>query len=129
MTEARITQSRPAVFPLAFIAGAILGTTLFISASGGHGIPCLFKAMFHIPCPGCGMTRSLEALWTANVGMSLRYHPLGLPLFAACFFVLVLTGARAVGARVPLGVLSPSRQTWLAIGVLLLSVWVVRLAD
>ena len=44
-------------------------------------IPCLFKSVFHIPCPGCGMTRAFillghfqyqEAL-TMNINSILVY--------------------------------------------------------
>gem|GEM_PF-2780381 len=30
------------------------------------------------------MTRSLEEIWKGNLSLSVRYHPLGLPLFFIC---------------------------------------------
>lgn len=78
-------------------AVAVLLVTLALSYTHGDGPACLWKTFFHIPCPGCGITRSLESVWHGNFLMSFRYHPLGLPLFIACILFLIpmptLTGS------------------------------------
>jgi hypothetical protein len=44
---------------------------------------CTIATLFHVPCPGCGMTRALRFLAVGNVEASLRLHPLALPVFLA----------------------------------------------
>jgi len=69
----------------------MLGGTLLLAHTDMPGIPCLFKLTFHIPCPGCGMTRSLTALWHGDLLLSFRYHPLGIPLFAVAATTLLIS--------------------------------------
>jgi Protein of unknown function (DUF2752) len=44
---------------------------------------CGFVRMFHIPCPGCGMTRAVTLLMAGDWRGSLHMHPLALPVLAA----------------------------------------------
>ncbi len=44
---------------------------------------CGFARMFHIPCPGCGMTRAVTLLLAGDWRGSLHMHPLALPVIAA----------------------------------------------
>jgi len=44
---------------------------------------CGFARMFHIPCPGCGMTRAVMLLMAGDWRGSLHMHPLALPVLAA----------------------------------------------
>lgn len=46
---------------LVFILG-ILSTYYFVVRYTGFGIPCLFYSVFHLKCPGCGITHMLMAL-------------------------------------------------------------------
>ena len=39
-------------------------------------IPCIFKKVFGIYCPGCGGTRAVNALLHGHILLSLWYHPL-----------------------------------------------------
>jgi hypothetical protein len=62
----------------------------------GFGVPlCQFRNVTHLPCFGCGLTRSYIALGHLDVGRSVFYHPLGLVLFPATAFLasLLLTKA------------------------------------
>jgi hypothetical protein len=62
-------------------------------------IRCPMAALYHIPCPGCGMTRALVLLATGDVAGSLRMHPLAVPALAAG---IALTAAAALStARSP----------------------------
>lgn len=45
---------------------------------GGHPL-CLFKNLFRIACPGCGMSRATLELVKGNVMASFRYHILCIP--------------------------------------------------
>ena len=44
---------------------------------------CGFARMFHMPCPGCGMTRAVTLLLAGDWRGSLHMHPLALPVIAA----------------------------------------------
>ena len=49
--------------------------------------PSLMLALTGLPSPTTGMTRSLTSLWHGNVGASLRWNPLAVPmalLFCLC---------------------------------------------
>ena len=56
---------------------------------------CPFRLASGLPCPGCGLTRSVVALAHGDLSASLYYHPLG-PVFVA---VLVGLAATEVALR------------------------------
>ena len=43
-------------------------------------IPCVFKSMLSISCPGCGMTRAIHEILHFNFFQSIKYNILALPL-------------------------------------------------
>jgi hypothetical protein len=58
---------------------------------------CVAQALFGIPCPGCGITRSALAFLTGNIGQAWSMNPAGPVLCATTAFqvplrCLVLTG-------------------------------------
>lgn len=59
-------------------------------------LPCLFKSLTGVPCPGCGTVRSLQLLAHGDVVGSVLTNPLGLllSLLALAAFVIVLRDAR-----------------------------------
>ena len=106
-------------------AGAVvLGAVAGDSRAGATGIvTCPLRALTGLPCPFCGMTRSLMAIGDADIDRAVVLAPaIPIVLIAAVFFVLVgprrvLTG-RAV--QIP---------RWIALGALLAvsGAWVLRL--
>ena len=49
-----------------------------------HAPPqCPLAAHFHVPCPGCGLTRAARLLLADDVSASFRLQPLLVPLLAA----------------------------------------------
>lgn len=100
-------------------------------AASGRSLPplCLFRAVTGLPCPGCGITRSVVDLAHGEISASFRHHPFGifvLFLIAAQIpyraVVLLHPGARAF--RFP--TLWTGRIFWGTCG-LFLACWVVRL--
>ena len=43
---------------------------------------CAFRNLTGIPCPGCGLTRSVVATAHLRVGDAFAFHPFGPPLLA-----------------------------------------------
>ena len=52
-------------------------------------IPCLFKSIYNIQCPGCGMTRAFKSILSLDIIGSLSYNILAIPLFIFFIFILV----------------------------------------
>lgn len=64
---------------------------------------CPMVIVTGLPCPGCGMTRSLFFLATGRVGQSLWIHPMGVPIAALVFYFLwnrYVLGRNAKGMKV-----------------------------
>ena len=106
------------------LLGGLFGTALLACVHLGPSpsllrIPCFFKALTHLPCPSCGMTRCWEALGRLEWAQALRMHP----AMAAGYFLLwayVPYAAGALGGLWPrLGIsLSPSGARAARISVL-----------
>jgi|SRR6185436_15759928 len=73
------------------VMAAWLGLFLaVISAPHGSGfILCWFKAATGLPCPGCGLTRSLSCGIQGMFVESFHYHPMGLVILALFAFTAV----------------------------------------
>ena len=73
---------------------AWLGLSLaVVTPPHGNGVTvCWFKAATGIPCPGCGLTRSMSCALHGMLGESWNYHPLGM----AVLLILLLTAAISV---------------------------------
>ena len=52
---------------------------------------CTFAALFHHPCPGCGLSRAAHLLLEGHVVDSLRMQPFVVPLLAAHACVALAT--------------------------------------
>lgn len=53
-----------------------------------HSLPCIFRMMFHVDCPGCGFQRSLLALLRGDIYNSIRLYPGLLPMLLFFTFLL-----------------------------------------
>jgi hypothetical protein len=119
---------RPRVLALGIAAA---GAAQIVGAFFGMGIPCAFHWMTGIPCPGCGLTRSISALLRGRLSDSFWLHPLGPLLFLALVMALV-TGIMPGAVRERLigvvGVVEAKSGITVWLGVLLMIVWVVRLS-
>lgn len=57
-----------------------------------HMLPCFYKQVFGISCPGCGMQRSFIELLKGNFIASFKLYPALLPVI----FTLCFTGAHLI---------------------------------
>jgi hypothetical protein len=97
----RVSQMLLGRFTRVYAAVAI--TAAFVLPGDGSGFfpTCYFKAMFGLPCPGCGLSRSLASITHLHLGDAVAYHPFGLLVFALLGAVLLLSlGPRRVRVAV-----------------------------
>lgn len=66
-TRLKIKKDLPAFL---ICLGAWLGI-VFLTGTG-----CWFQGIIGVPCPGCGTSRALGALWAGDWEAALRWHPL-----------------------------------------------------
>ena len=88
------------------------------------GLPdlCPIKALTHIPCPGCGISRSLVCTAHGELSRAFVLHPLG-----PVFFV-ILAGFVVLRFFPKLQPSTKRINHWAGVlVVLLLSLWIVRL--
>ena len=78
-------SDRGRLYPLLLFLSACGYVWLCVSNDGSRGVAwsgCLFKTIFHIPCPSCGNTRAVRAVFHGQWLDALYYNPLGLLLAA-----------------------------------------------
>lgn len=46
----------------------------------GQGIPCVFRLLTGLQCPGCGMTHAISSLLRGNIQLALHYNILSITL-------------------------------------------------
>ena len=73
------------------IAVAILTGLLYIVVTSilGYGIPCIFRTITGLQCPGCGVSRMLSSMIKLNFKDAFEYHPV---LFISLPFLAVIFG-------------------------------------
>ncbi len=86
---------------------------------------CASQHLLGVPCPGCGFTRALVALARGDLGASLGFHPVAVPLLLG--LGVFVSAALALPASSPRW---PRVVAWASTGAaaLLGAVWVLRLA-
>ncbi|WP_316735308.1 DUF2752 domain-containing protein [Pedobacter aquatilis] len=76
----------------------MLSITLYIFCSTinlvdwlqNHLIPCPFKALTHLDCPGCGFQRSIIALIKGDIQQSWNLYPPTIPLLILFLSALII---------------------------------------
>jgi len=53
-------------------------------------LPCLFTLVFHHRCPGCGMTRAFDLLWTAHFRQAIAMNRLAPLVFLLLWWIFYL---------------------------------------
>jgi hypothetical protein len=88
---------------------------------------CVFKMLTGLPCPGCGITKSLIFLYQGDLDKSLHYHLFGLPLVLTCLFFIILLSFELITKRTYFRSLFYSRPIAYALALLLAGYHLVRL--
>lgn len=106
-----------------------LGLTPLVGALFLEMPVCPTAALFHVPCPGCGLTRATFAALAGDFGAAYHFHPL---VFIVTPIYLGVLGSLAVG-YVRGGANAPSKRWSQLVTILalflffsLFGVWVAR---
>jgi hypothetical protein len=93
-----ITRSKYSKLVLASLAFATVhGLAVLFDDFQNGPIFCPFRLIFGIPCPMCGITRSIGALSRGQFDKSLHFNPLGI-LVALCALLLALPSEKLLSA-------------------------------
>jgi hypothetical protein len=79
------------------VAGLALYGFLVDPASGRHGIPCLWKTLTGMECPGCGLSRAGAHLVRGHFAAALKQNALIMPVT----FLLLMHAASPLMHRQP----------------------------
>ena len=106
---------------------AILGGDVLIGAvdtSGGR-ILCPFRLATGLDCPFCGGTRATHSFLNAEIGRAFDHNVLVaflVPVALVIGVLLLWRGITGRGWRLPM----PSRNVWIAFGIITVAFWVLR---
>lgn len=142
MSQPQLLQPKPA--PRIWLWPVLAATVLLIAfllpmPQNGTiaGLPsvCTFHLTTGLPCPGCGLTRSVVSCAHGHWAEAIHYHPLG-PLVFAAFVGVVAIGVLRWLQPQRVAELSARAATWTSgakwlagsIGVALVTIWLARLA-
>lgn len=89
-----------------------------------HLPPCPFNRITGLYCPGCGNSRSVRALLSGRIGLSLRYNVF--PVLALLLFLLWTAERFLRLTDRPRRLLPRSPQVWIPVGGLLLLYYILR---
>ena len=71
-----------------------------IPSEGFNFTLCPMQNIFGLPCPACGITRSMSSLLSLDILHSFQYHPLGIIVLAAIFTALFVNHSDFLYMRV-----------------------------
>ncbi len=60
---------------------------------------CPMKMLTGLPCPGCGITKSLVFAYQGDVYKSISYHILGFPAIIACIIAIVVLSMEIITGK------------------------------
>ncbi len=92
ITESRNSFYWPRLLALALLAGSLLLPLLAFDwvTSPQALVLCPLRAVTGIPCPSCGLTRSLAYLERGHLAQALKFHPFSPLILVLALALLVL---------------------------------------
>lgn len=94
-----------------------------VHPSQGLGIIlCPSRLITEVPCPGCGLSRSLSCAIRGDLAASVGHHPMG-PIVLGLFAIMALLGVlpRRRRSAINAWVRQYPRLCWAVIGVVILA--------
>jgi hypothetical protein len=124
-----ITEGRARIWAATGLFGLAGLAVLHVWTPAGDAASsiCLLRRLFHLPCPGCGMTRAFAALAKGDGSAALALHPLA-PVLAAELVLGWATWGIALAARRPLRLPCRLDSLLLANLAALVALWLGRVA-
>jgi hypothetical protein len=93
-----------------------------IPSEGFNVILCPMQNIFGLPCPACGITRSMSSLLNLDIWHSFKYHPLGIIVLAAIITALIVNQSDFLYIRIYKNV-----SVYHSLIVLFIITWLIRL--
>ena len=87
-----------------------------------HMLPCAYKSIFGIDCPGCGFQRSCIALLRGDLVKSIWLYPATIPLFIVAGYAIFDLYFHFDRKNII------KRRMMIGIGALILSTYILKLA-
>lgn len=84
-------MEKPKAKKLFIIFGIVMGIfllTVFVKHLNGESF-CIFKHLTGIPCPGCGISRGLAAIFTGHFVKACQYNLLSYPIAIGSFIIVI----------------------------------------
>lgn len=124
-----IAESRVRVWAAAGLFGILGLAALHAWTPAGDAASsiCLLRRFFHLPCPGCGMTRAFAALAKGDWSAAVALHPLA-PVLAAELVLGWAAWGIALAAHRPLRLPCRLDSLLLANLAALVALWLGRVA-
>ena len=83
------------------LAGAAVYVALQDPTQGGVFLPCPFRLVTGLWCPGCGLTRATHFLLRGDLPTALRYHLFVVPILLAIVAAWTRWLLRSAGRPIP----------------------------
>lgn len=100
---------------------------VWVPSDDPAGSICLSRRLFHLPCPGCGMTRALAHLAKGEWSAAVRDHPLAPVVALEGIIGWAIRGVELAAAR-PLRLPVRLEALLLANAAALIALWLGRAA-
>lgn len=102
---------------LSILAGAALAATMLFAPRGLPHVPvCWFRSMTGLPCPGCGLTRSVFAIGSGEFAAAWHFNPFGYVVYAVLVVLLLLPALARIAPKLT-GRIESSRFVNLFVGL------------
>jgi hypothetical protein len=88
---------------------------------------CPFKLLTGLPCPGCGITKSIVFFYKGDIMRSFTYHIFGPFVVLFCVLAIIVLTAEIISRREYLNKLLFNRRIAYALGFILASYHFTRL--
>lgn len=99
--------------------GLIVGYFVILFLTKAHST-CIFKNIYGVPCPSCGITRSYIQLFQFHFRKAFFYHPL-FWFFPFLFFVVLFRFIPVVNK------IYNNKLFWIISLIIILGIWVIRM--
>ncbi len=88
---------------------------------------CPFKLLSGLPCPGCGITKSLLYIYKGDLLQSLSYHLFGPATFVFCLLIILLFTTEIISKKEYFKDWFYSKKLAIVLGISLGSYHLIRL--